>query len=221
MQTAQSQNPYDFSGKRIWVSGAGRGIGFETAVAFRAAGADVLGFDCQFAGSHYPFSTALVDLRSPEQIAQLCQTLLANNPRVDVLVNAAGVLKLGLLDELSTDDWQACLDVNVSAVFHLIKQLTSTFKQQKSAVIVNVASNAARVPRINMAAYCASKAALESLSHCIGLELAEYGLRCNLVSPGSTDTPMLQAMLGDEQAVTKTLKGSLENYKNGIPLPSL
>ncbi|WP_370978706.1 2,3-dihydro-2,3-dihydroxybenzoate dehydrogenase [Agaribacterium sp. ZY112] len=220
-QPVTDSSAFNFSDKRIWVTGAGRGIGLETAKAFCQAGATVTGFDLAFEEQHYPFSTCLLDLRSPEQIACVCQDKLNKDKQVDVLVNAAGVLRLGNLDELSGDDWQACLDVNVSSVFYLVQQLNKTFKQQKNSVIINIASNAARVPRMKMAAYCASKAALESLSHCIGLELAEYGVRCNLVSPGSTNTPMLQSMLADEDALARTLKGSLATYKNGIPLGKL
>ena len=69
-----------------------------------------------------------------------------------------------------------------------------------------------------MAAYCASKAALVSLSHCVGLELAAYGVRCNVVSPGSTATPMLQAMLADAAAVERTIAGLPAQFKLGIPL---
>ncbi|RTG64821.1 SDR family oxidoreductase, partial [Serratia marcescens] len=74
------------------------------------------------------------------------------------------------------------------------------------------------VPRAQMAAYCASKAALTSLNHCVGLEMAPFGVRCNLVSPGSTDTPMQRGMWQTDDAQQRTIAGFPELFKLGIPL---
>lgn len=208
----------NFSGKQVWITGAGRGIGYAIAESFYRAGAQVTGLDCAFPQHEYPFATVKCDLRKPEEIRACCQRLFVENGQIDVLVNAAGILRFAEITELTEDDWQASLDVNVSAVFHVIQQCIPRFKQQKSGVIVNIASNAARVPRMGMAAYCASKAALESFSHCIALELAAYGVRCNLVSPGSTNTPMLQNMVSNDAGFERTIQGSLATFKNGIPL---
>ncbi|WP_075184584.1 2,3-dihydro-2,3-dihydroxybenzoate dehydrogenase [Teredinibacter haidensis] len=211
----------NFNAKVVWVTGAGRGIGLEVARSFHALGAEVYGFDREFPEVEYPFATYSVDLADPESIASACGQVLAQRAGLDILVNVAGILRMGRLETLSNEDWQACLNVNVSAVFHLVQHVIPVFKQQASGCIVNVASNAAHVPRMDMGAYCASKAALQSLSHCLGLELAQYGVRCNLVSPGSTDTPMLRDMLKDERGVARTIAGSLETYKSGIPLRKL
>lgn len=67
-----------------------------------------------------------------------------------------------------------------------------------------------------MAAYCASKAALTSLNHCVGLEMAPFGVRCNLVSPGSTDTPMQRGMWQTDDAQQRTIAGFPEMFKLGI-----
>lgn len=69
-----------------------------------------------------------------------------------------------------------------------------------------------------MAVYCASKAAMRSLCLSAGLELAPLGIRCNLVSPGSTETPMLQSMLADNSARQRTIGGLPDQFKLGIPL---
>lgn len=211
----------NFHGKQVWVTGAGSGIGLEIAHTFSRMGAEVIGLDCRFEACRLPFTKQLLDLRDANAINTVCEKLLAEKFDLDVLVNAAGVLKLGPIETLSLQDWQACLDVNLTGVFLLTQQLIPVFKRQKRGAIVNIASNAARVPRMAMAAYCASKSALESFSHCCALELAKCNVRCNVISPGSTDTPMLQSMLGDEQAVARTIAGSLSTYKNGIPLGKL
>lgn len=93
--------------------------------------------------------------------------------------------------------------------------------RRRAGTIVTVSSNAAYVPRMRMAAYAASKAASTAFTKCLGLELAEYGIRCNVVSPGSTDTPMLRGMWTDESGPRATIDGSLEAYRAGIPLRKL
>lgn len=208
----------DFTGKRVWVTGAGQGIGLQVARRFQAAGAEVIGLDRQFAEGSYPFRIQLLDVADAAQVEDVCQALLAEERRLDVLVNGAGVLRLGTSDSLSLDDWQALLDVNVSGPFYLFRQLVPLFKAQGRGAIVNIASNAAHVPRLQMAGYCTSKAALVSLSHCVALELAGSGVRCNVVSPGSTETPMLAGMLGSPEGYQRLVDGLPEDFKLGIPL---
>jgi NAD(P)-dependent dehydrogenase (short-subunit alcohol dehydrogenase family) len=92
---------------------------------------------------------------------------------------------------------------------------------RRRGTIVTVSSNAAGVPRSGMAAYAASKAAATMFTKCLGLELARTGVRCNVVSPGSTDTPMLRGMLPDEGAFQRTIDGLPAQYKLGIPLKKI
>lgn len=83
---------------------------------------------------------------------------------------------------------------------------------------MTVASNAARTPRAEMAAYAASKAAASQLTKSLGIELAPHGIRCNVVAPGSTETPMLSSMWHDESGREATVRGRPEAYRLGIPL---
>ncbi|MCH7373885.1 2,3-dihydro-2,3-dihydroxybenzoate dehydrogenase [Aeromonas sp. MR19] len=208
---------FDFSGKRVWVTGAGRGIGREVAEQFVAAGAAVVGLDLAFPEADYPYATRLLDIRDSGAVNACCEQLLADGG-LDVLVNGAGVLRLGPTEALSDDDWHDCLAVNATGVFYLLRALVPHFKGQRCGAIVTIGSNAAHVPRMQMAAYCASKAAVTSLTQTVGLELAPFGVRVNLVSPGSTDTPMLRGMLPDEGAMARTIAGLPAQFKLGIPL---
>lgn len=208
----------DFSGKRIWVTGAGQGIGRETASRFTALGGDVVGLDRSFSASNYPFATVRLDLSERDEVRRVCGELLEECPRLDVLVSAAGVLRIGLAEELSFDDWAACMHVNASGPFHLFQHTIPQFKLQRAGAIVSVGSNAAHTPRMLMSAYCASKAALTSLTQCVGLELAPYGVRCNLVSPGSTDTAMQRSMWRSADGERQVIAGDLGSFKLGIPL---
>jgi 2,3-dihydro-2,3-dihydroxybenzoate dehydrogenase len=173
---------WDFAGKQVWVTGAGQGIGLHTARAFQQAGAMVTGFDKP--------SAVRITLFAPSDGYHRqsggrggCQRLLAEQPVLDVLVNGAGILRLGATDEISDDDWQSCLAVNAGGAFNLFRHTLPVFRRQQHGAIVSIASNAAHVPRVGMSAYCASKAALRSLCLTVGLEMAPFGVRCNLVSP--------------------------------------
>lgn len=104
---------FDFSDKTVWVTGAGKGIGYATALAFVDAGARVIGFDREFTQENYPFATEVMDVADAAQVAQVCQRVLQKTTRLDVLVNAAGILRMGATDALSVDDWQQTFAVNV------------------------------------------------------------------------------------------------------------
>ncbi len=209
---------FDFSDKTVWVTGAGKGIGYATALAFVDAGARVIGFDREFTQENYPFATEVMDVADAAQVAQVCQRVLQKTPRLDVLVNAAGILRMGATDALSVDDWQQTFAVNVGGAFNLFSQTMAQFRRQQGGAIVTVASDAAHTPRIGMGAYGASKAALKSLALTVGLELAGCGVRCNVVSPGSTDTDMQRTLWVSEDAEQQRIRGFGEQFKLGIPL---
>ena len=211
-------NTFDFSGKIVWVTGAGQGIGYHTALAFHQAGAKVEAFDLRFHEHDYPFPCHTMDVANPDQVKTVCQRVLTEQPRIDVLVNAAGILRVGATDELTFADWQACLAVNAGGAFNLFKQTLPVFREQRAGAIVTIASNAAHAPRIGMSAYGASKAALRSLCLTVGLEMAPYGVRCNIVSPGSTDTDMQRSLWHTPTGEQEMIEGFPEQFKLGIPL---
>ncbi|EKY3222787.1 2,3-dihydro-2,3-dihydroxybenzoate dehydrogenase EntA [Cronobacter dublinensis] len=208
----------DFSGQTVWVTGAGKGIGYATARAFAQAGATVTGFDLAFPHADYPFACETLDVADAAGVAAVCQRLLRDDARLDVLVNAAGILRMGATDALALDDWQQTLAVNVGGAFNFFQQTMATFRAQKRGAIVTVASDAGHTPRIGMSAYGASKAALKSLALTVGLELASCGVRCNLVSPGSTDTDMQRTLWHSDDAEQQRIRGFAEQFKLGIPL---
>lgn len=209
---------FDFTGKTVWVTGAGKGIGYVTALAFADAGAKVTGFDLAFPQENYPFVIETLDVSDAAQVSDVCGRLLAVEERLDVLVNAAGILRMGATDQLSQEDWQQTFAVNVGGAFNLFQQTMGQFRRQQSGAIVTVASDAAHTPRIGMSAYGASKAALKSLALTVGLELAGSGVRCNLVSPGSTDTDMQRTLWTCDDAEQQRIRGFGEQFKLGIPL---
>lgn len=213
----------NFTGKTVWVTGAYQGIGREIACSFVKLGAAVVGFDKKFVrrGPCDGFFAVPLDVGHESQVDQAVGSLLQENPRLDCLVNAAGVLHLGTIDVLTSSQWQNSFDVNVTGVFQILRRLVPTFKVQRHGTIVTIASNAAHVPRTQMTAYCASKAALVALNRCVGLDLAPYGVRCNLISPGSTDTPMQRSLWQSDFDAAKVIAGTPDDFRLGIPLKKL
>jgi 2,3-dihydro-2,3-dihydroxybenzoate dehydrogenase len=140
---------------------------------------------------------------------------------VEVLVNVAGVLRMGSINSLSKEDWERTFAVNSTGVFNVSQSVSKYMIERRRGSIVTVGSNAASVPRMSMAAYAASKAAATMFTKCLGLELAQYNIRCNLVSPGSTNTEMQWALWDNENGEQAVIKGSLETFKVGIPLQKI
>lgn len=140
---------------------------------------------------------------------------------ISILVNVAGVLRTGSIVSLSNEDWAATFAVNATGVFHVSRAVARHMITRQSGVIVTVGSNAADVPRMEMAAYAASKAAATMFTKCLGLELAQHHIRCNIVSPGSTDTEMQRSLWADAAGAHQVITGALESFRVGIPLRKL
>ncbi|WP_406453056.1 2,3-dihydro-2,3-dihydroxybenzoate dehydrogenase [Streptomyces sp. NBC_00876] len=158
------------------------------------------------------------DVTSAGQVEELVAAVEHRLGPVDYLVNAAGVLRLGEARKLTGQDWADTFAVNTTGVFHMSRAVVNRMVGRGRGAIVTVASNAAGTPRTGMAAYAASKAATTMFTKCLGLEVARYGIRCNVVAPGSTDTTMLSSMWQDESGLRGTVDGRPEEYRVGIPL---
>ncbi|WP_168121254.1 2,3-dihydro-2,3-dihydroxybenzoate dehydrogenase [Paenibacillus sp. HB172176] len=221
----------EFAGKLALVTGAAQGIGAEVARSLCRQGATVAAIDKQLE----PLERMCAELRAEGGGVHAVQLDVSDHAEVEVivarleeelgpiaiLVHAAGVLKLGALESFSAAAWSEIMAVNAGGVFHLTRAVSARMIPRRSGVVVTVSSNAASVPRVDMGAYAASKAAATMLTKCFGLELARHGIRCNIVSPGSTDTPMLRDMWQDSHGAELIIEGSLAAYKTGIPLGKL
>ncbi|PHM73864.1 2,3-dihydro-2,3-dihydroxybenzoate dehydrogenase [Xenorhabdus kozodoii] len=159
-----------------------------------------------------------VDVAEPQQVGSAFLAIKNQLGPVGYLVNGAGVLHHASVENTDIDAWRNIFAVNATGVFNVSKAAASDMREQKKGSIVTVASNAARVPRAMMAAYCASKAAAQAFTYALGLEVAPFGIRCNVVAPGSTDTSMLRGMWENEDDKNHTLYGNPEQFRIGIPL---
>jgi 2,3-dihydro-2,3-dihydroxybenzoate dehydrogenase len=218
-------------GKVAIVTGAASGIGAAVARALGERGAVVAGVDRDAAGvaesaakltaEGLRVEAFTADVSSADDVDAVVGAVEERLGPLEYLVNAAGVLRLGEARNLSEKDWADTFAVNATGVFLMSRAAVNRMVPRAKGAIVTVASNAAGTARTTMSAYAASKAAATAFTKCLGLEVAGYGIRCNLVAPGSTDTPMLSSMWHGEADRKATIGGRLDAYRVGIPLGRL
>lgn len=216
------------SGRIAFVTGAGGGIGWAVVRLLVEEGARVVATDSDpalLASIAEEFGagvrTELLDIRSTEAVEAVVARIEVEEGPIDLGASIAGVLSWQTVVETSDDEWDRVFDINTKGVFRLGRALARRMQPRRRGALVTVASNAAGVPRHAMAAYAASKAAAAMFTRCLGLELAPHGIRCNIVAPGSTLTPMQTGMWADESGATQVIAGAPEIFKAGIPLGKL
>jgi len=202
------------------VTGAAGGIGRAIVTGLSGAGYLVAAVDrVGGPGLH----CHLVDVTDPVAVEELVAAVEAELGPIEVLVNAAGLLRVGDVLTAGAGDFAAMLAVNVQAVDLVSRAVARRMVPRGRGGIVTVSSNAAGVPRAGMAAYGASKAAATLYTKSLGLELAEFGIRCNVVAPGTTRTAMLATVGAGtgsdiDEVATAAIAGDPDRYKVGIPL---
>ncbi|WP_250294186.1 2,3-dihydro-2,3-dihydroxybenzoate dehydrogenase [Streptomyces atroolivaceus] len=218
----------ELAGRTALVTGAGRGIGEAVVHALAGRGAAVLATDLAEEGiaalekTYAGLVTArILDVTDSTAVEELVTEAEHTLGPLDIAVNVAGILRGSPVADLTDEEWAATFAVNTHGVFHVSRSVSRRMTERGSGSIVTVASNAAGIPRTNMAAYAASKAAAVMFTKCLGLEVASRGVRCNTVSPGSTLTDMQRGMwaVGDEEAAARrVVEGDPATYRTGIPL---
>jgi NAD(P)-dependent dehydrogenase (short-subunit alcohol dehydrogenase family) len=195
--------------KTALVTGGGRGLGAAICKELAEAGYDVMAADLRFPEKH-PYRTLKVDLTSEPEMAKAVGGL----DRLDVLVNNAGVDFTLPIEELSINQWDAVMGVNLRAPFILAKHASRLMKAQGGGHIVNIASTAAKRTWPNASAYHASKWGLMGLSHALHAELRPHKIKVSAVVAGGMRTPFLldrfpdidPAILQDPANVAKTVR---------------
>jgi NAD(P)-dependent dehydrogenase (short-subunit alcohol dehydrogenase family) len=160
------------------VTGAGGGIGSATVSAFEAAGAQVSGVDRE------------VEVSDPSATASAVGAVVRRFGALHILVNAAGVALRGPALEVTLDEWDRVLAVNLRGTFFACQAAARTMARADGGSIVNVASELAFVGVADRSAYIASKAGVAGLTRALAVEWAPLGIRVNAVAPGLTRTPM-------------------------------
>jgi NAD(P)-dependent dehydrogenase (short-subunit alcohol dehydrogenase family) len=201
--------------------GPGWGNGKATAVLFAREGARIFAVDLDLAAAEETRAiivgeggvchTHQANVAKADSVQAMVEACMAAFGRIDVLVNNVGIARTGSIVTTEEADWELVNDVNLKSVYLVCRQVVPIMERQGKGAIVNIASVAAhRWTGISYASYYATKGAVVSLSRSIALESATKGIRCNSVSPGLMNTPMVQVGLthayGDEGDVDNLIR---------------
>ena len=180
-------------GKKVVVTGASSGIGRATALKFAENGAIVIAvgrkqdalnlLQKEAKEKNGIIEIVIADVRETSHVDKLVTDKIENSGGIDVLVNAAGIIKNGSIETTTLEDWDTMLNINLRAIFYLMQKCVPYLEKNKGN-IVNVSSVTGLRAFPGVLAYCVSKAATDQLTRCSALELAPKGVRVNAVNPG-------------------------------------
>ncbi len=214
----------DLRGRISLVTGAGHGIGKEIALALARNGAEVVvtdvsdeifevGKEIESVGTKaFPIKCDVTDAKETETIEE---KVVEKYEKIDILVNNAGIYPQKPFLEMTREEWNKVLSVNLNGVFHCTKAVVPKMVQQKYGKIVNIASIAgAVVGYFNLAHYSASKAAVVGFTKSLALEMAQYGINVNAVAPGAIDVGALPS----ESEIYNQLIKTIPIGRMGLPI---
>ena len=187
--------------KVVVLTGAARGIGRSTAILFAKEGAklalsDVLEEEgketlelVKKEGGDAFFMKC--DVTKGREVKAMVDKTLEMYGKIDILINNAGVVRVGQVEDMPEEEYDLLLNVNLKGPYFCCHHIVPLLKKQKSGIIINLASVAGHIGQVNHALYCSTKHGVRGMTKALALDLAPYNVRVNSVSPGATDTPML------------------------------
>jgi len=206
------------------ITGASSGIGRATALLFVENGARVIAAgrnakelgNLRTAAKGKPGSVKIVlaDVSEKSQIDRLVSETVDGFGQIDVLVNAAGIIKNGSVENTTLDDWDKMMNINLRSVFYLMQKCVPHLEKTKGN-IVNVSSVTGPRAFPSVLAYCVSKAGVDQLTRCSALELAASGIRVNAVNPGVVVTNIHKRGGMEEEAYETFLEHSKTTHPIG------
>lgn len=205
----------DLSGRTAIVTGASNGIGRATAVLLAEHGATVLAADFRHLEENTErfaelgISEIACDVRRESDLAAMIGEAVEQTGRLDILVNNAGIGMVKPVEDVTEEEWDACIDTNLKGAFFGCRHAVRPMRDAGGGAIVNMSSNAGLLPRSHDPVYSISKLALVGLTRSLALCLAPDRIRVNAVCPGPVgNTAMMNADLGstdDPEAMTREM----------------
>ena len=190
--------------KTAIVTGAGSGFGAGIARKFAAEGARVIVADINEAAAR-AVAQEVGGFACPANVADRCDIsnmvdmAMVETGKVDILVNNAGVTHLpAFMEDVSEEDFDRVLNVNVKSIYLAAKKVVPILKEQGSGVILNIASTAGVSPRPRLNWYNASKGWVITATKAMAVELAPFGIRVNALNPVAGETPLLASFMGED-----------------------
>ena len=183
------------------VTGAAGGIGQAVCRQLRDVGATVIATDIEQANEHDDVADAWLslDITQEERVQSVFGGICERFGGIDILVNNAGLLRLTRIAEMSTDEWDEVLDVNLKGTFLCTRAaVTDMIRRKAPGNIINISSSAARVGFGNQSHYCAAKAGMLGFTKGLAVELAPHDIKVNAICPGPVDTVMLDQAIREQ-----------------------
>ena len=187
----------NLANKRVLITAAAQGIGRASVLAFRDAGAHVIATDLHIEALHdiSGIQTLTLDVTQASAIDAIRQQV----GNVDELFNCAGFVHSGALLECDEQAWQFSFDLNVTAMYRMIRAFLPGMLDNGGGSIINMASVASSVKGVpNRFAYTASKAAVIGLTKSVAADYVRQGIRCNAICPGTVDSPSLRQRIAEQ-----------------------
>lgn len=197
-------NKMQLKNKTAIVTGGGSGFGAGIADLFSKNGAKVIVADinkesAEKIANKIDGMSVQVDVSDAKSVEAMRSSVLDSNSKIDILINNAGTTHLPApMETISELEFDKIFDVNCKSVYLTAKEFVPHFKENKSGVILNVASTAGVSPRPNLNWYNASKGWMILASKTMAVELAPFGIRVNVVNPVAGETPLLKSFLGED-----------------------
>lgn len=212
MTTLPDIPSFNLDGRRAFVSGAGRGIGLGCAYALASAGAHVT-LAARSRGEIKAASEAInaKGLSADYQVLDVSdieavQAVFASNAPYDILVNNAGTNRPKPMQDVSEDDFDAVMNLNVKSAFFVAQSFSQNLiAHKKSGSMIHIGSQMGHVGGVNRSLYCASKWALEGMNKAFALDLAMHGIRSNTIAPTFIETPLTKPFFEDEAFLKSVL----------------
>jgi len=208
----------DLKDKVAIITGARRGMGRTHALALAKAGAkvvvsDISQEDCQKVVEEIKKAggeaiAVKCDVTKKEEADEMVEKAIEKFGKVDILVNNAGICQFKPFFELTEEEWDRTLDINLKGYFLCAQAAAKEMAKQKSGVIINIASVAMGQQGIgfpNIVHYCASKGGIVGMTEALAVELAPYNIRVNAISPGMIETPMIDPVKQDPKIMEAML----------------
>ena len=186
--------------RSVIITGANKGIGYDTALAFARAGYQVFAtmrnpetaaaLKQMIKEESLPITILIMDVDSDESVKKCIDVVYKETDSVDVLVNNAGIERHGSVEEVRMSDFKAVMETNYFGVLRCIKAVLPQMRNDRNGCIINVTSIAGKISNTPLGPYTASKHALEAISECLAQEVKPFNIRVAIVEPGIIDTQM-------------------------------
>lgn len=200
----------DLKGKVVIITGARRGMGKAHALKFAEAGckvvvSDISQEDCQKVVDEIKKTggeglAVKCDVSKKDEVDKMVAETIKKFGKVDILVNNAGIAQFKPFLEMTEEEWDRTLDINLKGYFLCAQTCAREMAKQKSGVIINISSVAMGQVGVgfpNIVHYCASKGGIVGMTEALAVELASLGIRINAISPGLIETPMIDPVKQD------------------------